>query len=108
MYTHTTAHMHAHNVTHITYHTHHVRHQSHTCTAKREKKEKKSKKGGKKQAAAEAQIAKVGVNEEKLDLLLEMLKEADVTSEENEAESQTLMELEGVWVESVWVEGVCG
>ena len=47
----------------------------------------------------------MGVNEEKLDLLLEMLKEADVTSEENEAESQTLMELEGVWVEEGGREG---
>ena len=49
----------------------------------------------------------MGVNEEKLDLLLEMLKEADVTSEENEAESQTLMELEGVWVEEGGREGGC-
>ena len=73
-------------ITHITYHT----------SAKREKKEKKSKKGGKKHAAA-AEIAKVGVNEEKVDLLLEMMKGADVTSEENEAENQTLLELEGMW-----------
>ena len=50
----------------------------------------------------------MGVNEEKLDLLLEMLKEADVTSEENEAESQTLMELEGVWVEEGGREGGWG
>ena len=66
-----------------------------TCAAKREKKEKKSKKGGKKHAAA-AEIAKVGVNEEKVDLLLDMMKGADVTSEENEAENQTLLELEGM------------
>ena len=51
-----------------------------------------------KKHAAAAEIAKVGVNEEKLDLLLEMMKGADVTSEENEAENQTLLELEGMWV----------
>ena len=35
------------------------------------------------------------VNEQQIDLLLEMLKSADTTSEENHAENQTLHELEG-------------
>ena len=38
---------------------------------------------------------KVVVNEGQIDLLLDMLKTADVTSEENQAENATLMELEG-------------
>jgi len=61
--------------------------------SKREKKEKKSKQqrgGGKKTEP----VKKMEVNEEKLDLLLDMLKEADVTTEENQAETQTLLELE--------------
>ncbi len=37
----------------------------------------------------------VVINEEKIDLLLDMIKGADVTSEENKAENDTLLELEG-------------
>ena len=35
------------------------------------------------------------MNEEKIDLLLDMIKGADVTSDENKAENDTLVELEG-------------
>ena len=37
--------------------------------------------------------------------MLEMMKGADVTSEENEAENQTLLELEGMWGGRVGSEG---
>ena len=69
-------------------------------TAKHEKKEKKSKQqrgGGGGGGRKTEPVKKLEVNEEKLDLLLDMLKEADVTTEENQAETQTLLELEGVW-----------
>lgn len=35
------------------------------------------------------------INEQKIDLLLDMIKGADVTSDENLAENETLLELEG-------------
>lgn len=35
------------------------------------------------------------MNEGQIDLLLDMIKTADVTSEENQAENATLIELEG-------------
>lgn len=59
--------------------------------------EKKEAKGGAKaKASAEkAEKKKLTVNEEQIDLLLDMIKTADVTSEENQAENTTLLELEG-------------
>ena len=59
-----------------------------------EKKESKSvaktKVGGAKKVGN-----KVLVNEGQIDLFLDMIKTADVTSEENQAENATLLELEG-------------
>lgn len=46
------------------------------------------------------------VNEGQIDLLLDMIKTADVTSEENEAENATLLELEGENITSAGVH-VC-
>ena len=44
------------------------------------------------------------VNEGQIDLLLDMIKTADVTSEENQAENATLLELEGeeISMDSLW------
>ena len=55
------------------------------------KQEKKSKKAGKK---SKAEVRKVEINEQKIDLLLDMMRGADVT-DENQAESETLLEMEG-------------
>ena len=55
------------------------------------KQEKKSKKGGKK---SKAEVRKVEINEQKIDLLLDMMRGADVT-DGNQAESETLLEMEG-------------
>ena len=63
-------------------------------TARVEKKEVKG--GGKAKASGgKAAKKKLTVNEEQIDLLLDMIKTADVTSEENQAENTTLLELEG-------------
>lgn len=47
----------------------------------------------------------MGVNEGQIDLLLDMIKTADVTSEENQAENATLLELEGeeISMDSLWL-----
>lgn len=64
-----------------------------------ERKEKQG--GGSNSEKAKGKKAKGGepkkavMNEEKIDLLLEMIKGADVTSDENKAENDTLVELEG-------------
>lgn len=52
----------------------------------------KAKEGGTKSSGAKTMM---GVNEGQIDLLLDMIKTADVTSEENQAENATLLELEG-------------
>ena len=57
--------------------------------------EKKESKSVKQSASGGGAEKKVVVNEGQIDLLLDMLKTADVTSEENQAENATLMELEG-------------
>lgn len=62
--------------------------------SKREKKDKKSKKSKARGAGGSPQGGGGVVNEQQIDLLLEMLKSADTTSEENHAENQTLHELE--------------
>ena len=59
-----------------------------------EKKESKSV-GKIKSSGAKKEAKKVDVNEGQIDLLLDMIKTADVTSEENQAENATLVELEG-------------
>lgn len=62
-----------------------------TCAAQQEtKSKKKGKKGSKGKGQSGAKV-----NTDKIALLLEMIKEADVTSEENLAENETLVELEG-------------
>lgn len=66
--------------------------------------EKKENKSVKKSANGGAG-KKVVVNEGQIDLLLDMIKTADVTSEENQAENATLLELEGkrdLW----WIIGL--
>lgn len=42
------------------------------------------------------------INTDKISLLLDMIKEADVTSEENLAENETLLELEGGYTKLRW------
>ena len=54
------------------------------------KKKSKSKSKGSKSSKKGAEI-----NTDKIGLLLDMIKGADVTSEENLAENETLLELEG-------------
>ena len=63
---------------------------------KKEQKKKKDRKAAKK--AKTDEVKKGAVNEEKVDLLLEMLKQADAT-DVNQAESETLLDLEGslIW-----------
>ena len=65
-------------------------------SARVEKKESKptakAKEGGAKSSGAKTMME---VNEGQIDLLLDMIKTADVTSEENQAENATLLELEG-------------
>ena len=56
--------------------------------------ETKAKKKGKNQKG-KGPKSKGQVNVEKIELLLDMIKKADVTSEENLAENETLVELEG-------------
>lgn len=64
--------------------------------AARVEKKKEVKGGGKAKASGgKAEKKKLTVNEEQIDLLLDMIKTADVTSEENQAENSTLLELEG-------------
>lgn len=67
-----------------------------TLLARVEKKEAKVA-GKAKESSGKATSAnkKLTVNEEQIDLLLDMIKTADVTSEENQAENTTLLELEG-------------
>ena len=60
-----------------------------------EKKETKGGVGKAKASRGKAEKKKLTVNEEQIDLLLDMIKTADVTSEENQAENTTLLELEG-------------
>lgn len=68
---------------------------NHPCfleyTAKVEKQKKKSKRTGEGKGS---KVGKVMVNEEKVDLLLEMLRGADVTLDED-TEGETVKELEG-------------
>ena len=61
------------------------------------KESKKSKSGHKSKGTKNKGKGsdKVVINTEKIDLLLDMIKGADVTSEENLAENETLLELEG-------------
>ena len=63
--------------------------------ARVEKKEAKVGGGKAKASGGKAEKKKLTVNEEQIDLLLDMIKTADVTSEENQAENTTLLELEG-------------
>lgn len=59
--------------------------------------EKKEASGGGKAKTSGGKTGKKKptVNEEQIDLFLDMIKTADVTSEENQAENATLLELEG-------------
>ncbi|XP_064383097.1 signal transducing adapter molecule 1-like isoform X2 [Halichondria panicea] len=57
------------------------------------RKENQSSGGQKKKSKKADKVAVV--NEQKIDLFLDMIKGADVTSEENRAENETLLELEG-------------
>lgn len=68
--------------------------------AQHESKETKKGKGGsttegKKSASKGKGNRKAMVNPEKIELLLDMIKGADVTSEDNLAENETILELEG-------------
>ena len=56
---------------------------------------KKTSGGGKGKGSKAKATQKVEVNEQQLDLLLEMIKTADVTSSDNLSENETLLELEG-------------
>ncbi len=58
------------------------------------RKESQSSGGQKSKKTKKADKVAV-VNEQKIDLFLDMIKGADVTSEENRAENETLLELEG-------------
>jgi len=58
-----------------------------------EVKESKKTKSSRKSTTKKSK--KAAVNTEKIELLLDMVKGADVTSEENLAENETLVELEG-------------
>ena len=64
------------------------------CVAQQETKSKKKGKKGSKGSKAKGQGG-AKVNIDKIGLLLDMIKEADVTSEENLAENETLVQLEG-------------
>ena len=64
------------------------------CAAQVETKSKKKGKKGAKGSKGKGQGA-AKVNTDKIALLLDMIKKADVTSEENLAENETLVELEG-------------
>lgn len=74
-----------------------------------EEKEKRSTGGnsekGKGKKVKAGQPKKAAVNEDKIDLFLEMIKGADVTSDENFAENTTLLELEGTY--SFAIRRVC-
>ncbi len=60
------------------------------------RKESQSSGGQKSQGKKTKKADKVAVvNEQKIDLFLDMIKGADVTSEDNKAENETLLELEG-------------
>ncbi len=64
------------------------------CAAQQEtktKKKSKSKSKGSKGSKGKG----VEINTDKIGLLLDMIKGADVTSEDNMAENETLLELEG-------------
>ena len=63
------------------------------CAAQETKKKSKKGRGSKGSKGKGQNGAKV--NMDKIALLLDMIKEADVTSEENLAENETLVELEG-------------
>ena len=62
-------------------------------SAQVEVKESKKTKSSRKSTSKKGK--KAAVNTEKIDLLLDMIKGADVTSEDNLAENETLVELEG-------------
>ena len=55
----------------------------------------RNKSEGKKGGGKGKGCGKVAINVEKIDLLLDMIKGADVTSEDNLAENETILELEG-------------
>ncbi len=66
----------------------------------KEKKKKSKSSGGQRirgggKAKGKGGGKKSAINTEKIDVLLDMIKGADVTSEENVAENETLLELEG-------------
>ena len=63
--------------------------------ARVEKKEVKAAGKVKGSGGGKAGKKKAAVNEGQIDLFLDMIKTADVTSEENQAENATLLELEG-------------
>ena len=63
----------------------------HLLSSPTAKQEKKSKKAAKK---AKAEVKKVEVNEQKIDLLLDMMRGAEV-SNGSQAESETMLEMEG-------------
>ena len=62
-------------------------------SAQQEVKTKKKSKGKSKSSKSKSKGAEI--NTDKIGLLLDMIKGADVTSEENLAENETLLELEG-------------
>lgn len=67
------------------------------CAAQHEVKSKKKGKTGHNKAKGSKSKGSGGVkvNSDKISLLLDMIKEADVTSQDNLAENETLVELEG-------------
>ncbi len=67
----------------------------HLCSFAAPVEVKESKKGKTSRKSEKKNKKKVAVNTQKIDLLLDMIKGADVTSEENLAENETLVELEG-------------
>lgn len=78
------------------------------CAAQHEAKSKKKGKNGQKSKSSKNKgSGSVKVNSDKIGLLLDMIKEADVTSQENLAENETLVELEGEGCEWYGDEG-CG
>lgn len=67
--------------------------------AQHETKSKKKSKSGHKSKVGKSK-SQGSVNTDKIGLLLDMIKGADVTSEENLAENETLVELEGEFTHS--------
>lgn len=64
------------------------------CAAQHETKSKKKSKKSSKTSKSKGQSG-ARINTDKIALLLDMIKEADVTSQDNLAENETLVELEG-------------